>query len=245
MIKVAIVTGGEGGIGKAIDNRLSQAGYSVISGDTVVDPANNGEKHNDAPGPGEVRRWQMDVTSMESVEAAVKAAGELGELRAIVNCAGVLRMTPYDDLSEERAKLMWDINVLGMGRVVRAAYPLLKAGAAIVNVSSVSARTKEVIGGSFYGATKAAVEAYTRSLASELAERGVRVNAIAPGIIDVAMSDDMKRFAASPNSPVHRIPLGRLGTAEEIAECVEFLLSDRASYVNGTCLLADGGLCGY
>ena len=96
-----------------------------------------------------------------------------------------------------------------------------------------------------YGATKAAMESYTRNCATDLAPSNIRVNSIAPGIIDVDMSDDMRRLAEAEHGPVKRIPMGRMGTAEEIADAIEFLVSDRASYITGTNLLVDGGLCNY
>ena len=98
---------------------------------------------------------------------------------------------------------------------------------------------------SLYGASKAAIESYTRNTAKDLGARGIRVNSVAPGFIDVDMSDDMRRLYEDPQSPMRRVALKRLGTAEEVAEVVAFLISDKASYVTGTNLLVDGGMTGY
>ena len=237
--RVALVTGGQGGIGKAINQRLLDAGYIVLSGDVTVAPTRNGTKE------AEVYVHHLDVTSLESVKETVESAVALGSLTAIVNCAGILIASEAENWDDEPTKRMFDINVLGAARVTAAAVEHMKEGGAIVNVSSISCRLNDQGDLALYGATKAALESLTRNNAHQLGSRGIRVNAIAPGIIDVAMSDDMREVAYSEKSPLKRCPLGRMGTAEEIAECVEFLLSDRASYVNGTTLIADGGISGF
>ncbi len=239
---VALVTGGQGGIGRAINRRLLDAGYIVLSGDTSIDPARNGTRE---AGEAEIYLHHLDVTSLESVQEAVESATRLGPLTAIVNCAGILIASEAGSWDDEHTKRMFDINVFGAARVTAAAIGHMKAGGAIVNVSSISCRLNEQGDLALYGATKAALESLTRNNAHQLGPRGIRINAIAPGIIDVAMSDDMRKVATSEKSPLKRCPLGRMGTAEEIAECVEFLLSNRASYVNGTTLIADGGISGY
>ena len=236
---VALVTGGQGGIGKAINRRLLDAGYIVLSGDVSVDPKRNGAKD------AEVYVHHLDVASLESVEGAVNRAVRLGPLTAIVNCAGILIASEAGSWDDELTKRMFDINVFGAARVTASAVQHMQDGGAIVNVSSISCRLNDQGDLALYGATKAALESLTRSNAHQLGTRGIRVNAIAPGIIDVAMSNDMRKVAFSKKSPLKRCALGRMGTAEEIAECVEFLLSDRASYVNGTTLIADGGISGY
>jgi 3-oxoacyl-[acyl-carrier protein] reductase len=241
--KIALVTGGQGGIGCAIDRRLSEEGYTVVSADITVDAADNGKRRDDMA--GEVVVQYLDVTDQASCEAAVAAAAGLGTLTAVVNCAGILVASSVDEWDEERVKRMFDINVFGMARVTSAAARHMNEGGAIVNISSVSCRISYVEFMSLYGATKASMESYTRNCATDLASRNIRVNSIAPGIIDVDMSDDMRRLADAEHGPVKRIPMGRMGTAEEIADAIEFLLSDRASYITGTNLLVDGGLCNY
>jgi len=241
--QIAMVTGGQGGIGRAVDRRLNETGYTVLSADVTVDPADNRNVHDDMP--GEVVLQHLDVTDPASCEAACVAAAELGTLKVVINCAGVLVATSVDDWDEDRVQRMFDINVLGMARVTSAASRHMHEGGAIVNISSVSCRIPYVEFMALYGATKAAMESYTRNCATDLAPRNIRVNSIAPGIIDVDMSDDMRRLAEAEHGPVKRIPMGRMGTAEEIADAIEFLVSDRASYITGTNLLVDGGLCNY
>ena len=243
MKTIALVTGGEGGIGRAINRRFNEAGYTVLSADVTVDPAENGTRHDDMP--GEVVLQFLDVTDAKSCEAACEAAAGLGTLKVVINCAGILVAASVDDWDEERVKRMFDINVFGMARVTSAASRHMHDGGTIVNISSVSCRISYVEFMALYGATKAAMESYTRNCATDLAPKNIRVNSIAPGIIDVDMSDDMRRLAEAEHGPAKRIPMGRMGTAEEIADAIEFLVSDRASYITGTNLLVDGGLCNY
>ena len=241
--RVAFVTGGQGGIGRAINKCLVEDGFVVVSADVVVDAGQDGAE--DKAQPGHVYVKHMDVTSMPSVKDAIRFATGLGELRAVVNCAGILRAAPIEDIREDETKKMVDINLFGTARVTSAAAPHLGDGAAIVNISSVSCRIPEIGYMSLYGASKAAIESYTRNTAKDLGKRGIRVNSIAPGFIDVDMSADMKRLYEDPDSPTRRLALKRLGTAEEVAQVVAFLLSDKASYVTGTNLLVDGGMTGY
>lgn len=236
--KIVLVTGGQGGIGRAIVARLCQD-HVVVSGDVVVSAEQHGTWKDDA-----TYLVHLDVTSRDSVERGVAAAAALGDLVGVVNCAGVLRAAGPEEWPEDRFREMFDINFFGAVRVTTAALPHLKDGSAIVNVSSISCRLNDQPDIALYGASKAALESYTRGNAHQLRGRGIRVNAIAPGVIDVDMSEDMRRVAESETSPLKRCPLERMGTAEEVAECVEFLLSSRASYVNGTTLIADGGICG-
>jgi 3-oxoacyl-[acyl-carrier protein] reductase len=241
--RVAFVTGGQGGIGKCINKCLVDDGYVVVSADIVVDAAQDGTQDRSQPGQVFVKR--LDVTAMKSVQDAIRFAVALGELRAVVNCAGILRAAPIEDIREDETKKMVDINLFGTARVTTAAAPHLRDGAAIVNISSVSCRIPEIGYMSLYGASKAAIESYTRNTAKDLGKRGIRVNSIAPGFIDVDMSPDMKRLYEDPDSPTRRLAIKRLGTPEEVAQVVAFLLSDKASYITGTNLLVDGGMTGY
>jgi 3-oxoacyl-[acyl-carrier protein] reductase len=229
---VALVTGGAGGIGTAINDRLLEAGYTVLAGDLATD----------APTSGKVHAMPLDVTDAGSVDEFVAAGVELGPIRAVVNCAGVVRFTPVTGFDDAEASLLWEINVAGSARVCRAAASHIAEGGAIVNIGSLTGSFGRLEGASLYGATKAGVEAFTRYLACELAPRHVRVNAVAPGFIAVPMSPSMRAVSGGEEEVVKQVPLGRLGETTEIAEVVEFLLSQRASYITGTTVLVDGGV---
>lgn len=238
---VAIVTGGQGGIGRAIVARLAAAGFTVVSGDLTVAPA-----ESDRPDPARdgVFLHHLDVTSSASVTTAVAAAARLGPVTALVNCAGILRVFAPDGFDDDTARHMFEVNLLGAARVVSVTLGVMADGGAIVNISSVAPRLHDQPQTALYAASKAGLETYTGHLAHGLASRRIRVNAVAPGIVDVAMTDAMRQVALAPGSPLSRCPAGRMATAEEIAEGVAFLLSDQASYVNGTTLVIDGGIGG-
>jgi len=232
---VAVVTGGARGIGAAIVTRLEASGFRVLAGDIDWTEALTVPSES-------VSTCVLDVRDQDSVDAAVAGALEIGRATALVNCAGVLRATTVDEVDADGIELMWDVNVAGMVRLCAGAvreWPELEA---IVNVGSIAGRMPDLPGVSLYGATKAGVDALSRSLACELGPRGVRVNCLAPGFIQVPMSPGMKKVAGGgEETAAEKVPLGRMGSAEEIAEVAEFLLSSRASYISGAVIVADGG----
>ena len=232
MTDVAFVTGAAGGIGQAICASLTRAGFTVYGGDMSV----TAERAD-----GAVVLAPLDIRSAESVETAVAGAAKLGSISAVVNCAGIVRHTPLDDLSEADVASVWDVNVAGTARVCRAAVPHMPDGSAIVNIGSVTARSGRLRGASAYGASKAGVEALTRYLALELAPR-IRVNAVVPGYINVPMSPAMRAVSGGEEKLSAMVALGRLGETSEVADAVEYLLSPRSSYITGSSLLVDGGL---
>jgi 3-oxoacyl-[acyl-carrier protein] reductase len=232
--RVAFVTGGRGGIGRAINRALASQGLLVVAAD-LSEP-----DHVDDSAQIHVR---ADVTRDEDVAAAIAAATASGQLQVVVNCAGVLRDMRIEKSPGADITQMWEINVAAMARVCHFAAPHLGAGASIVNIGSVSARLgRWTLGAALYGATKSGVETYSRYLAAELATRGIRVNAVAPGLINVPMSEAMRAVTGGEQTSTEHVPLGRYGTPEEVADAVAFLASDRASYITGTTLVVDGGV---
>ncbi len=233
---VVLVTGGAGGIGQAINKRLAAGGWQVVAGDLPVALA-----ASDPSGEGIVGA-ELDVTDRASVQQAVEEAAGMGRLRGLVNCAGVVRFTPMSGFDDADASQVWEVNVAGSARVSSAASQRMTEGGAIVNFSSITGYIGRLRGASLYGATKAGLVAFTRYLAVELAPQRIRVNGVAPGYIDVPMSPSMQAISGGEDEVRKQVPLDRLGGTAEMAEIVEFLLSDRSSYINGETILADGGV---
>jgi 3-oxoacyl-[acyl-carrier protein] reductase len=243
---VAVVTGGAGGIGVAIVRRMAASGVTVVSADLeaawATRTSEDASYRSVAPDVGRVVPATLDVRSSDSIAATFERATALGPLTAVINCAGLLRDTKIDGMSDESIDSLLAVNLAGTIRVCRAAAPRLADGGAIVNISSIAAGAGGARGVSVYGATKGGVESLTRALACELAPRNIRVNAIEPGYVRAPMSIAMRSRPGGEDRLATAVPLGRLAEPEEIAEVVEFLCSARSSYVTGTVMVVDGGV---
>lgn len=186
---------------------------------------------------------KMDVRSQESVTEALREFCEVfGGIDVLVNAAGINLPSDWDEPSDSEWLELLDVNLVGVFRITKAAVPLMpvNSGANIVNISSVSSQ----IGGprtAHYAASKGGVEAFTKVLALNLASKGIRSNAVSPGYIASPMAsgaiEDPRVRAV-----VNRIPMGRKGEAEEVADAVVFVSSSKASYINGQILGVNGGL---
>lgn len=231
-----LVTGGAGCIGMAICRKLRDTGWTPVSGDLVkaIELVDMSAQENLG-----ITHIELDVTSRESVDAALQTAG--GEWAGLVNCAGVLRDTLLGRTLEESMNFMFQVNLAGTARVTDAFSPFIKDGGAIVNIGSVTGYIGRFVGASVYGATKAGVGAYTTYLAVELASRRIRVNNVAPGVIRAPMSPSMALVSGGEESSAAQAILNRIGEPEEVAEVVEFLLSERASFITAQTILVDGG----
>ena len=239
--RTALLTGGSRGIGRAIVERLAADGMDVTflyAGNTAAADAVVGAAR--AAGHA-VAADRVDIRDPAACVDAVERVIERRErIDLLVNNAGVIRDNLLVALEPDDVATVLDTNVTGMFNVTRAVAPHMTArrSGRIVNLSSVAA-TRGGRGQTNYAASKGAIEAFTRALAVELGPRHIRVNAVAPGVIDTEMSKDVRDLAG--DEALKRIVLRRYGTAADVANAVWFLASDLAAYVTGTVLHVDGG----
>ena len=237
--QVAIVTGGSRGIGRAIVEILAASGMEVVF--TYRD---NVAAANEviAANPGKTISAEK-VDARDSAACAVfveKIVDRTGKIDLLVNNAGVVRDNLLAMLEDEDVKTVLDTNVIGTFNMTRAVVPHMvsKRRGKIVNLSSVSGE-KGGRGQTNYAASKGAINAFTKSLAVELASRNIRVNAVAPGVIETEMSKTVRELAG--DQITSRILLKRIGKPEDIANAVWFLSSKYADYITGEILHVDGG----
>lgn len=230
--KTAAVTGGGGGIGRAICRRFAAEGATVVSGDIAIGDAISG-----------VRDERLDVTSEASVTAFFESVGD--SLDILVNAAGIEIEKTIEDTSLDEWNRIFAINVTGTFLTTKHALPLLRAadGASVINFGSYDGFIADPELAA-YCATKGAVHAMTRAMAIDHGPEGIRVNAVAPGFIDTPMLESFFRGdtegAREAVEAIH--PVGRMGTPEDVANLVTWLASDEAGYASGQIWVLDGGV---
>lgn len=229
---VALVTGAAGGIGSMICVDLQSHGWDVVAADVAG---------SDLPDGADV--VEVDIRSASSCRAAVDhVAARHPRLDLLVNNAGINARGNAEDVPDDVWEAVVDVNLNGTFRMCRAAFPMLTASrGSIVNLSS-SGALVAIAGSAIYGVTKAAITHLTRVLAVEWSTHGVRVNAVAPTIVDTAMTADVLGNADYMKAKLASIPLGRLVTTQEVAMAVRWLASHEAQMVTGVTLPVDGGV---
>ena len=246
--KVAIVTGARRGIGEGAARLLAERGAQVLAVDVADAPHEAAEKNRKA-GPS-VTALRMDVTRSDEVNRSVQAIlSKFGRIDILVNNAGIYPRSDLVHMSDEFMRRMFDVNVFGMFRCARAVLPAMmkQRYGKIVNVSSVTGPfVADASGGqTAYAATKAAVWGFTVALALEVAQYGINVNCICPGHIDTPGGREQTSDPEYPDKEVEAlgrtVPMGRLGTPQEVGELVAFLVSDDSRYLTGTRIVIDGG----
>ena len=236
---VALVTGAGRGLGRAITETLHGSGYKVAVTD-VDEGAANSVAQSLSVGGSTARAYRLDVTSAQEVaDVFAAAANDLGALDALVNNAGIYPNHSILDMPEAAWDSVLDINLKGPFLCSQAfgRMRLARSGGAIVNVASTAAFSARV-GAAHYSASKAGLVMLTKSLAQEFGPYGIRVNAVAPGLIAV---EEGHVSAEYTEMFLKMVPRGRVGQPEDVAAAVRFLLTDAADYINGECITVDGG----
>jgi NAD(P)-dependent dehydrogenase (short-subunit alcohol dehydrogenase family) len=240
--KVAVITGGNSGIGLETAKHFVQEGAKVVI---------TGRRHKELDEAvkyigSNVIAIQSDVSNLKDLDRLYQAVKEEhGKIDIIFANAGIAQFAPIDEATESHFDQHFNINVKGLFFTVQKALPLLREGGSIILNASIAAFIGEP-GLSVYSATKAAVRSFARTWTQDLKDRKIRVNTLSPGPIQTPILSNLglteQQLADFKTQTLHDVPLGRMGTPDDIAKAVVFLASDDSSYVTGINLCVDGGL---
>ena len=243
--KVAIVTGGAMGNGLGIVKTFLKYGAKVV----IFDYSNELENTIKELRNPNLEGYQVDIRDKYAINECVKEVVEkYHNIDILVNNAGVCKLVKFEDMTDEERDFHFDINIIGTWNMTKACVPYMKnRKASIINLSSVTGPMVADAGEVAYATTKSAILGFTKSLAAELVEDDIRVNAIMPGYIRTPMVDNMAKIS-NPEDPesvvdgiAQAIPMKRLGTIEELGELTAFLASNESSYITAQGIVIDGG----
>jgi 3-oxoacyl-[acyl-carrier protein] reductase len=225
----ALVVGGASGIGRSCAEALAAAGWPVVVADL-------------RPDPDDAQALALDVRDRDAVVAVVEqVAGDHDGIGAVVYAAGTARVTPLLEIETREWDLVLGVNLTGAFHVLQASGPHIGAGGSCTVISSIDSAAP-VIGLSHYSAAKAGCEALVRSAALELGHRGVRCNAVLPGVVRTPLMAATLDREGVGDAFVRQTPLGRIADGEDIADVVTFLASEAARWITGVSLPVDGGM---
>ncbi len=239
--RVALITGGARGIGRAIAEEFLKEGAKVVILDVLQEELSR--TVSELSRLGDVMGLRVDITNKEEVVRAVgKVVEKHGRIDILVNNAGIFSSTPFEDLTEEQWDKVMSVNLKAAVFLTKEVVKYMKnqGHGKIINMSSLAAHVGGIFAGVDYAVSKAGLICFTKSLAKRLAKYGILVNAIAPGVIDTPMTapwpDEVKK------SFIQKIPLSRLGRPDEVAKVAVFLASDDSNYITGQVINVDGGI---
>lgn len=239
--QVALVTGSAQGIGKAIALKLASHGVDIVASDINLERLNEVAREIEGMGRRALA-LRANVADLGEVEGMVEEAiGKLGAIHILVNNAGITRDTLLLRMKEEDWDAVLDVNLKGVFNCTRAVvkYMSKERYGRIVNIASIVGEMGNV-GQANYSASKAGVIGFTKTVAREFASRNITCNAVAPGFIETAMTQDLPEKVRE--ELFKQIPMGRLGTVEDVANCVLFLVTSASSYITGQIINVNGGM---